>query len=232
MKLLKKDLSILIYEKEKILNSILLHQISNYNNYNVFTSKNHDEFIEILTKKKIDIGIINYNNLFDECNKIIKMFKSKNEYANIIAYHDPKFKEFKHNTRNLYLLEKPFKLNNLLNYIVKISTLENLHHSSKYLMDHIVFSPSKKIISNLVTNITEHLTEKENNLLIYLYKKKNEEILKNDLLEKIWGVSDKINTHTLETHVYRLKQKLYKIDKNLSLSLTNKNGLYSLRYNN
>ena len=160
------------------------------------------------------------------------MFKSKNKYANIITYYDPKFRELKHNTRNLYLLEKPFKLNNVLNYIDKISTLENLHHSSKYLMDHIVFSPSKKIITNLVTNKTEHLTEKENNLLIYLYKKKNEEILKNDLLEKIWGVSDKINTHTLETHVYRLKQKLYKLDKNLSLSLINKNGLYSLIYNN
>ena len=232
MKLLKKDLSILIYEKEKILNSILHHQITNYNIYNVFTSKNHDEFFEILTKKKIDIGIINYNYLSDECNNIIKMFKSKNKYANIITYYDPKFRELKHNTRNLYLLEKPFKLNNVLNYIDKISTSENLHHSSKYLMDHIVFSPSKKIITNLVTNKTEHLTEKENNLLIYLYKKKNEEILKNDLLEKIWGVSDKINTHTLETHVYRLKQKLYKLDKNLSLSLINKNGLYSLIYNN
>ena len=64
-------------------------------------------------------------------------------------------------------------------------------------MDHIIFSPSKKTISNLETNYTEHLTEKENNLLIYFYNKKNEEILKKDLLIKIWGFSEKINTHTL-----------------------------------
>ena len=99
-------------------------------------------------------------------------------------------------------------------------------------MDHIIFSPSKKTISNLETNYTEHLTEKENNLLIYFYNKKNEEILKKDLLIKIWGFSEKINTHTLETHIYRLKKKLKKIDKNLSLSLRNRNGLYYLKYNN
>ena len=97
-------------------------------------------------------------------------------------------------------------------------------------MDHIVFSPSKKTVSNLKTNNTVHLTEKENNLLNFFYNKKNEEILKKDLLTKIWGFSEKINTHTLETHIYRLKQKLNKIDNDLSLSLKNKNGLYYFKY--
>ena len=86
-------------------------------------------------------------------------------------------------------------------------------------MNHVIFSPTKKIISNLETKKTEHLTEKENNLLIYFYNKKNKDILKKDLLTNIWGVSDEINTHTLETHIYRLKQKLNKLDFNLSFSL-------------
>ena len=97
--------------------------------------------------------------------------------------------------------------------------------------EEIIFYPSKKIVSNLETKHTEHLTEKENNLLTYLYNKKNIEILKKDLLINIWGVSDEINTHTLETHIYRLKQKLNKLDLNLSFSLINKNGLYCLKYN-
>ena len=42
--------------------------------------------------------------------------------------------------------------------------------------------------------------------------------------------SEEINTHTLETHIYRLKQKLFKLDTNLSFSLVNKNGLYCLKY--
>ena len=129
----------------------------------------------------------------------------------------------------LFLLEKPFKLKTLLNYLDSINNTETIHNSNKYLMEHVIFSPSKKTISNLKTNSTEHLTEKENNLLIYFYSKKNEEIKKKDILTKIWGLSEKINTHTLETHIYRLKQKLSKIDKNLSLSLRNKNGLYYLK---
>ena len=136
------------------------------------------------------------------------------------------------NVGKFFLLEKPFKLITLLNYLDSINNTKILHNSNKYLMEHIIFSPSKKTISNLKTKYTEHLTEKENNLLIYFYSKKNEEINKRDILTKIWGFSENINTHTLETHIYRLKQKLNKIDKNLSLSLKNKNGLYYLKYNN
>ena len=104
-------------------------------------------------------------------------------------------------------------------------------HQTVHLMDHIIFSPSKKIISNIETGITEHLTEKENNLLVYFFNKKNIELLKKDLLTNIWGVSNEINTHTLETHIYRLKQKLFKLDSNLSFSLVNQNGLYCMKYN-
>ena len=68
--------------------------------------------------------------------------------------------------------------------------------------------------------------------MIYFNDNKNKKILKKVLLIKIWGFSEKINTHTLETHIYRLKQKLNKIDKNLSLSLMNRNGFYYLKYKN
>ena len=53
---------------------------------------------------------------------------------------------------------------------------------------------------------------------------------KNDLLSSIWGVSESINTHTLETHIYRLKKKLQKLDPASSFLLTNNNGLYSFQF--
>ena len=62
----------------------------------------------------------------------------------------------------------------------------------------------------------------------YLYNKRNVELTKNKLLTDVWGVSNSINTHTLETHIYRLKQKLFKLEPNLSFSLINNNGLYSI----
>ena len=228
---LKQNISILLYEKEKILNSILQYQILNYNNYEVLIVENYEELHEIIINRSFDAYILNLNNLSDNIKNFINILQSKNEHVNIIAYHEPFYKKMIDNVGKVFLLEKPFKLITLLNYLDSINYTETMINSNKYLMDHIIFSPSKKTISNLETNYTEHLTEKENNLLIYFYNKKNEEILKKDLLIKIWGFSEKINTHTLETHIYRLKQKLNKIDKNLSLSLKNRNGLYYLKYN-
>ena len=229
---LKQNLSILLYEKEKILNSILHYQISKYNNYDLLIVENDKELLEIVTDRSFDACILNLNNLSDNIKNLINILQSKNEHVNIIAYHEPFYKKMINNVGKVFLLEKPFKLITLLNYLDSVNYTEPMVNSNKYLMDHIIFSPSKKTISNLETNYTEHLTEKENNLLIYFYNKKNEEILKKDLLIKIWGFSEKINTHTLETHIYRLKKKLNKIDKNLSLSLRNRNGLYYLEYDN
>mgnify|MGYP001199075583 FL=1 len=228
---LKQNLSILLYEKEKILNSILNYQISKYNNYDLLIVENDEELHETMTNRSFDACILNLNNLGDNIKNIIRILQSKNEHINIIAYHEPFYKKIIDNVGKVFLLEKPFKLITLLNYLDSVNYTETIVNSNKYLMDHIIFSPSKKTISNLETNYTEHLTEKENNLLIYFYNKKNEDILKKDLLIKIWGFSEKINTHTLETHIYRLKKKLNNIDKNLSLSLKNRNGLYYLKYN-
>ena len=229
---MKQNLSILIYEKEKILNSILQYQISNYKNYDVLVIENHKELYEIVINKSFDVSILNLNNFSNDFKNFISILQNKNKHINVIAYHEPFLKKMIVDVGKLFLLAKPFKLITLLNYLDSINNTQNLHNSNKYLTDHIIFSPYKKTISNLETNHTEHLTEKENNLLIYFYNKKNEEILKKDLLTRIWGFSEKINTHTLETHIYRLKQKLTKIDKNVSLSIGNKNGLYYLKNKN
>ena len=228
---LKQNLSILLYEKEKILNSILYYQISRYNNYDLLIVENNEELHETVANRSFDACILNLNNLRDNIKNLINILQSKNEHVNIIAYQEPIYKKMIDNVDKVFLLEKPFKLITLLNYLDNLNYTETMFNSNKYLMDHIIFSPSKKTISNLETNYTEHLTEKENNLLIYFYNKKNEKILKKDLLIKLWGFSEKINTHTLETHIYRLKQKLNKVDKSLSLSLRNRNGLYYLKYN-
>jgi len=228
---LKKEFIILIYEKEKLLNSILDYQISNYNNSQSFCVNNFEQFFSVITKKNFDICILNLDQFDYDLKNFAETFQIKNKHTNIIAYYENNFNSFVENENKLLLLKKPFKLVTLLNHLDNILMLDSLENTNKTLMRHIIFSPSKKIISNLETKKSEHLTEKENNLLIYFFDRKNVEILKKDLLTNIWGVSKEINTHTLETHIYRLKQKLHKIDSNLSFSLVNKNGLYCLKYN-
>ena len=228
--LLKKDFSILIYEKEKLLNSILYYQISNHNNFKISVVESNEEMFEVLNKKKFDICIINLNFLNEDLKIFYDIFEINNNHNNIIGYYEDNFENSLFAKDKIILLKKPFRLISLLNHLDNIKTNDPLDNTNKYLMNHIIFSPSKKIISNIKTGITEHLTEKENNLLIYFFNKKNIELLKKDLLTNIWGVSNEINTHTLETHVYRLKQKLLKLDSNLSFSLVNKNGLYCMKY--
>jgi DNA-binding winged helix-turn-helix (wHTH) protein len=52
------------------------------------------------------------------------------------------------------------------------------------------------------------LTEKEKEILCYLYANKDTIVSKNALLDDIWGYSEELETHTLETHIYRLRQKI------------------------
>ena len=224
---LKKDLSILIYENDQLLNSILHYQITNYQNFNVIVSENSESLFRIISKKKIDVFILNLDYLEGELKTFKKFFQIKNKNSNVVGYYE---NSFINNENNFFLLKKPFKLKILIQHLYDIKNYKHLDISNKFLMKHLIFYPSKKIVSNVETKHTEHLTEKENNLLIYLYNKKNIEILKKDLLINVWGVSDEINTHTLETHIYRLKQKLNKLDLNLAFSLINKNGLYCLKY--
>lgn len=227
---LKKEFSILIYEKEKLLNSILYYQISNHNNFKVSVADNNLEMFEVLNKKKFDTCIINLNFLNEDLKKFYDIFEINNNHNNIIGYYENNFENSFFVKDKIFLLKKPFRLISLLNHLDIIKTSDTLDKTNKYLMNHIIFSPSKKIISNIEIGVTEHLTEKENNLLIYFFNKKNIELSKIDLLTNIWGVSKEINTHTLETHIYRLKQKLLKLDSNLSFSLVNKNGLYCMKY--
>lgn len=52
------------------------------------------------------------------------------------------------------------------------------------------------------------LTDKEVALLKYLYDHQKESVSKDELLSAVWGYKEGIDTHTLETHIYRLRQKV------------------------
>jgi len=52
------------------------------------------------------------------------------------------------------------------------------------------------------------LTEKETNILKYLYRAGGKPVAREELLEEVWGYNSGVTTHTLETHVYRLRQKI------------------------
>lgn len=71
------------------------------------------------------------------------------------------------------------------------------------------------------------LTEKETNILKYLYRAGGKPVGRDELLHEIWGYNSGVTTHTLETHVYRLRQKI-EVEKGVAALLVTEPGGYRL----
>ncbi|MDB9915908.1 helix-turn-helix domain-containing protein [Alphaproteobacteria bacterium] len=229
---MQKSISVLIFEKEHIFNSILEEQLSKINNYQITLIDDNENLMKIIKEFYFDIAIINLDDLKDQTLNLFEIFKDNNNNKKLIFYYD-KLNEYKDyiNDNGIIHIIKPLKLSILFDNIIDILNNEKNNKTIIYLMEHLIFHPVKKKIYNNKKNTSEYLTEKETNLLEYLTKNKNSEILKKNLLMSVWGMEKNINTHTLETHLYRLRQKLYKLEPNLTFSIINQNGKYILKNN-
>ena len=109
------------------------------------------------------------------------------------------------NLDNCLALDKvPIKLEKVIE-LININFLKNKFSDQsdlkigKYKLD----LNSRKIILN---NKTLNLTERETNLIIFINQKGNVNI--KDLQKKVWNYSTDLETHTVETHIYRLRKKM------------------------
>lgn len=123
---------------------------------------------------------------------------------------------------------KPLSLDAFLNKLKSsINILEN--SSDGYLFfNKYELHPVSKDILNTRNNETIKLTEKEVSIIKYLYKARDKIVSKNELLQEVWGYSPDVTTHTIETHIYRLRQKVEHEDLNAQLILTEDGG-YKLK---
>lgn len=68
------------------------------------------------------------------------------------------------------------------------------------------------------------LTEKETNILKYLYRANGRSVARDELLSEVWGYNANVTTHTLETHIYRLRQKIEPDPSNARILVTDSGG--------
>ena len=187
-----------------------------------------------------NVIIINYNSLyeiFDDLkeNLPFKTIKFKNEddilkdnnidirKSLIILNKKTKllFNHGLHESNILYLNDLPLSFEKLLEKI-NINLIK-LRYSlqSKIIIKDFQLDINSKHLSKL--GITLKLTEKEIEIILYLNKKKiNCDIA--DLQKNIWGYSTNIETHTVETHIYRLRKKIDKVFKDKKFIVSQKNG--------
>ncbi len=125
---------------------------------------------------------------------------------------------------------KPLSLDKLLNQIkAGINLLENTEVGYLSFNRYIV-RPIKKDIYNERNKEVVKLTEKEVAVIKHLYKCRDRVVTKNELLQEVWGYSPDVSTHTIETHIYRLRQKVEHENPEAQLILTEDGG-YRLKMN-
>ena len=120
------------------------------------------------------------------------------------------------------ILLKPIKESDLLTAISQKIALQN-SGGKDLKIPTMVFSEMKVLI-NLDTKVRVRLTEKETDILWQLWQAPQNELSRQKLLSDVWGYNDEISSHTLETHIYRLRKKLRNSSSEAFILTTTENG--------
>ncbi len=115
-----------------------------------------------------------------------------------------------------YLLEKPFRLKDLLD------CLERMIVPMNWQVGPWQFQTDKNYLT--APNDKTNLTEKEKAILNYLCRANGKTVRRDKLLQDVWGYRDGVDTHTLETHIYRLRKKIEATIDKPQILLSNNNG--------
>jgi DNA-binding response OmpR family regulator len=124
---------------------------------------------------------------------------------------------------NEYLM-KPVRLGGLVERIKHLLTPDTGSTTGLYEIGPLNFEPLKNIVEHKVTGVSERLTEKEKLILETLYNAKTKSVSRDSLLSQVWGYQVAISTHTLETHVYRLRKKLHRVSEIETILVTTPKG--------
>jgi DNA-binding response OmpR family regulator len=102
---------------------------------------------------------------------------------------------------------KPYKFQVLLAHIRAQLRSHEQSEDAVFRIGPYEFRPAGKLLTD-PKGRKIRLTDKETNILKYLYRAGAKVISREELLTEVWGYNAGVTTHTLETHVYRLRQKI------------------------
>jgi len=162
------------------------------------------DFCRILRKQGVKVPIIMLTGSAEEADVVRGLDSGANDY-----------------------LAKPFRLNELLARLrAQLRSFEN-SEDAVFTIGPYVFRPAAKQLLEPVKNKRIRLTDKEAAILKFLYRAAGKPVARQVLLNEVWGYNAAVTTHTLETHVYRLRQKI-EPDPALAKLLVTEGGGYRL----
>jgi DNA-binding response OmpR family regulator len=185
-----------------------------------------------------NVFIINYNSLYEILDEIkdnlsFKIIKFENEedfqknnnldIKNCLIISKIKPKLLANNKNILDFDNLPLSLEKLLELInIKLIKIK-FNHQSKIIIKGYELNLNSKFFSK--SNLNLKLTEKEIEIILYLDNKKSKNDVA-DLQKNIWGYSPNIETHTVETHIYRLRKKISNLFNDDNFILSDKSGYF------
>jgi DNA-binding response OmpR family regulator len=123
-------------------------------------------------------------------------------------------------------IEKPFRFAVLLARIRAQMRQHEASNDAVFQIGPFSFRPGSKLL--VAENGQKiRLTEKETAIIRFLYRANGEVVTREVLLREVWGYNANVTTHTLETHIYRLRQKIEK-DPSAARTLVTEAGGYRL----
>jgi DNA-binding response OmpR family regulator len=217
---------ILIVDDEAELRQALAEQLSLYDEFEIVQAETGAEAIQSARNDHLDLVLMDVGLPDMDGRETVKIMRKNGFKAPVIVLtgHDS-------DSDTILGLEagandyvsKPFRFAVLL---ARVRAQLRQHETSEdavFTIGPFTFKPASKIL------LTEkgskvRLTEKETSILRYLYRSGQKAVPRDVLLQEVWGYNSGVTTHTLETHIYRLRQKIEQDPSNAALLVTEGGG--------
>lgn len=221
--------NILIVDDDDDLREALTEQMSLYEEFAVQTEANATKGIHAARSEHVDLLVMDVGLPDMDGREAVKLLRKGGFKAPIIMLTG-------HDTDSDTILgleagandyvSKPFRFAVLL---ARMRAQLRTHEQSEdavFSIGQYTFRPSQKLLIEEEGGKVR-LTEKETAIMKYLYRAEQKIIGRDELLEQVWGYNSGVTTHTLETHIYRLRQKI-EIDPSNARLLVTEGGGYKL----
>ena len=218
--------TILLVDDDEDLREMLVEQLSLYEEFVVMEEATATKGIHTARGSVIDLLIIDVGLPDMDGREAVKLLRKSGFKAPVIMLtgHDT-------DSDTILGLEagandyvtKPFKFAVLLARIRAQLRQHEQSEDATFVVGPYTFKPSQKLLID-GNGSKIRLTEKEAAIIKYLYRADRKVVTRDTLLEEVWGYNSGVTTHTLETHVYRLRQKIEKDPSNAAILVTESGG--------
>lgn len=217
---------ILICDDDTDLREGLIEQLSLYEEFDTLQADTAAKGVQLARSEHVDLLIMDVGLPDMDGREAVKLLRKNGFKAPIVMLtgHDT-------DSDTVLGLEagandyvaKPFKFAVLLARIRAHMRQHEQTEDATFSIGRYTFRPSSKLLLD-EKGSKVRLTEKETAILKYLYRAGERPVSRDVLLHEVWGYNSGVTTHTLETHIYRLRQKIERDPSNAELLVTESGG--------